>query len=153
MWVIGRKSFLGAFWGYLGYVLHCIHVAYFCYAFGDVVFLFIAVFKIAELLYSAEKVMYNKTIMSSAEQILALIIATASVVTSVGYGVRWLTKHYFEEIKHEMKPNNGSSIKDQVSRLEEKTDKLESKIDNLYNILVTEGVKTQKKTKSEKSEL
>ena len=129
--------------------LHCIHVAYFCYAYWDVVFLFIAVFKIEELLYSAEKVMYNYSIMTSAEQILALVIAVASVIASTAMGVRWLTKHYFEEIKHEMKPNNGSSIKDQVSRLEEKTGKLEEKIDNLYNILVTEGVKTQKKTKSE----
>lgn len=89
--------------------------------------------------------------MTTAESILALVISVASVITSTAYGVRWLVKHYFEEIKKEIKPNSGSSIKDQVTRLESRTDKIEEKIDNLYNLLITNGVKTQPKNK--KSEL
>ena len=85
--------------------------------------------------------------MTTAESILALIISVASVITSTAYGVRWLVKHYFEEIKKEIKPNSGSSIKDQVTRLESRTDKIEEKIDNLYNLLITNGVKTMPKSK------
>ena len=44
-------------------------------------------------------------------------------------------------------------MKDQVSRLEEKSHRLEDKIDNLYNVLINEGVKTNKTKKSENTEL
>ena len=44
-------------------------------------------------------------------------------------------------------------MKDQVNRLEEKSHRLEEKIDNLYNVLINEGVKTNKNKKSEKTEL
>jgi hypothetical protein len=88
--------------------------------------------------------------MTSAEQILALVLSVASVITSVAYGVRWLTKHYFEEIKHEMKPNGGASMKDQVNRMEkdicelkeqnkkgeEYHEKLDNKIDDLTKMFV-----------------
>ena len=81
-------------------------------------------------------------VMTMLESVLALVIAVASVITSAGLGVRWLVRHYFDEIKSEIKPNSGSSIKDQVTRLESRTEKLEEKRDNLYNLLVTQGVKT-----------
>ena len=81
-------------------------------------------------------------VMTMLESVLALVIAVASVITSAGLGVRWLVRHYFDEIKSEIKPNSGSSIKDQVTRLESRTEKLEEKLDNLYNLLVTQGVKT-----------
>jgi hypothetical protein len=44
-------------------------------------------------------------------------------------------------------------MKDQVNRLEEKSHRLEEKIDNLYNVLINEGVKTNKNKKSENTEL
>lgn len=50
--------------------------------------------------------------------VLSVIIALLSIAATVIAGVRWLVKHYFEEIKHELKPNSGTSIKDQVTRLE-----------------------------------
>jgi hypothetical protein len=85
--------------------------------------------------------------MTPAEQIISLIVAISTVITSAALGVRWLTKHYFDEIKHELKPNGGSSIKDQVNRLEARQDKadtlrkdtylkiekLDRKIDDLYD--------------------
>jgi hypothetical protein len=88
--------------------------------------------------------------MTSAESILALVLSVASVITSVAYGVRWLTKHYFEEIKHEMKPNGGASMKDQVNRMEkdiadlksqnakgeEYHEKLDNKIDELTRLFI-----------------
>lgn len=50
--------------------------------------------------------------------ITSLIIGIGTIVSTSALGVRWLVKHYFEEIKHEMKPNGGASIKDQVNRME-----------------------------------
>lgn len=69
----------------------------------------------------------------SIESWIGVIVGISTIIASAGMGIRWLVKHYFDEIKHELKPNSGSSMKDQVTRLEEKTDKLESKIDDLYD--------------------
>ena len=88
--------------------------------------------------------------MTLVESILAIIISITTIITSVALGVRWLTKHYFNEIKHEMKPNGGQSMKDQVNRMEQDIldlksqnhkgeqyhEKLDSKIDNLTNLFV-----------------
>jgi hypothetical protein len=48
---------------------------------------------------------------------------TLTVLTIVGImagGIKWLVKHYLNELK----PNSGSSLKDSVNRLEAKTDKM-----------------------------
>lgn len=64
----------------------------------------------------------------------------------VAMAIRWLVKHYLGEIKQELKPNGGGSIKDQINRLEVRTErnenlntesfrrieKVERKIDDLY---------------------
>jgi hypothetical protein len=50
----------------------------------------------------------------------ALTLTLLTIVTIVTGGIRWLIKHYLNELK----PNSGSSLKDSVNRLEEKTDKL-----------------------------
>jgi hypothetical protein len=85
--------------------------------------------------------------MSPAEQIISLVVAISTVITSSALGVRWLTKHYFEEIKHELRPNGGSSLKDQVNRLEKTTEhservhtetlarveRVERKVEDLYD--------------------
>ena len=71
---------------------------------------------------------------------------TLSVLTIVGImtgGIKFLVKHYLVELK----PNSGSSLKDQVSRLEsaleeqridsiESRNRQESKIDKMYEILL-----------------
>jgi len=50
----------------------------------------------------------------------SLIVAILTIVSSIAFGIKWLVKHYLSELK----PNSGSSLKDSVNRLEEKTDKL-----------------------------
>ena len=50
----------------------------------------------------------------------SLVIIVGAFVASV----RWLVKHYLNELK----PNGGSSIKDSVARLEER-------IDDLYKLV------------------
>ncbi len=49
-----------------------------------------------------------------------LILTTLSIFAIVAGGIRWLVKHYLNELK----PNSGSSLKDSVDRLEKKTDQL-----------------------------
>ena len=49
-----------------------------------------------------------------------LILTGLTIFTIVVGGIRWLVKHYLNELK----PNSGTSLKDSVSRLEEKTDRL-----------------------------
>lgn len=89
-----------------------------------------------------------------------LILTALSIVAITIGGIRWFVtteiKTLSSELKEdlaELRPNHGSSIKDQVNRLEEKSHKLEEKIDTLYNVLINEGVKTQRNKKSEKTEL
>jgi len=76
------------------------------------------------------------------ESVLAVTISISTIITTIGLGVKWLVKHYFDEIKKEMKPNSGSSMKDQVTRLESRTEAVEEKLDKLYDLLVTQGVRT-----------
>jgi hypothetical protein len=43
-----------------------------------------------------------------------IAVAVTTVVASFAGAVRWLVKHYLTELK----PNGGSSVKDQLNRLE-----------------------------------
>ena len=47
-----------------------------------------------------------------------LIVSVMSIVAGFATLVRWLVKHYL----YELKPNGGSSVKDQVNRLEQRVD-------------------------------
>ena len=80
--------------------------------------------------------------MTMLESVLAVTISISTIITTIGLGVKWLVKHYFDEIKKEMRPNSGSSMKDQVTRLESRTEAVEEKLDKLYELLITQGVRT-----------
>ncbi len=69
-------------------------------------------------------------------EIAALIVSIVTILTAVLGGVKWLVKHYFQEIKNELKPNSGSSLKDQVTRLETQHKELDKKIDKLTEFLI-----------------
>ena len=53
-----------------------------------------------------------------------LILTALSILGVVGVAVRWIIMKYVEQIMSELKPNSGSSMKDQVTRLEDKMDKM-----------------------------
>ena len=53
-----------------------------------------------------------------------LILTLLSIVTIVGIGTRWIIQKYVKDIIYEMKPNSGNSMKDQITRLEDKTEKI-----------------------------
>jgi hypothetical protein len=48
----------------------------------------------------------------------ALIVSMIAIVSAFAGSVRWLVKHYLNELK----PNGGSSLKDAVNRLEAQMD-------------------------------
>jgi hypothetical protein len=50
------------------------------------------------------------------------------VIITIGAWFRWWFKHHIKETLAELKPNHGSSMKDQVNRLE-------NRVDDIYRIL------------------
>ena len=64
-----------------------------------------------------------------------IAVAISTLIGSFAYGVKWLVQHYLAELK----PNSGSSLKDQVNRLEER-------VDEIYSILIG-GTKPKRKKK------
>ena len=61
----------------------------------------------------------------SAENWAALVVSGIAIVSAFIGSIRWLVKHYLSELR----PNGGSSLRDQVNRLEEK-------VDTLYTVLI-----------------
>jgi len=59
-----------------------------------------------------------------AQDYATVAVAVMTIVGGFVGAVRWLVKHYLNELK----PNGGSSLKDSVSRLEER-------IDDLYRLV------------------
>ena len=49
-----------------------------------------------------------------------LIVAVMTIITGFVTMIRWLVKHYLNELK----PNGGSSLKDKVNKLDEKVELL-----------------------------
>jgi hypothetical protein len=108
---------------------------------------------------NTQKAVYNYFIMTVSDWAGLVLTALSIIAITVG-GIRWFIQAEIKVLSNELKsdlaelrPNHGSSIKDQVSRLEEKSNKLEEKIDNLYHVLINEGVRTNKTKKSENTEL
>lgn len=83
--------------------------------------------------------------------VIEILIGIATIITFAAGSVRWLTKHYFNEIRSELKPNGGSSMKDQVTRLEQKQKeaeedrkKIHAKLDKMFDILLDHVSKNSK---------
>ena len=96
---------------------------------------------------------------------IPITVGIITIITAVGAFVRYVIKNYLRQelhvIKHELQPNSGSSMKDQVTRLEltqkaiqaqqtahiaeqkeeekkleSRMDKIEEKIDRLFEIII-----------------
>ena len=59
-----------------------------------------------------------------AQDYATIAVAVMTIIGGFAGAVRWMVKHYLNELK----PNGGSSIKDSVARLEER-------IDDLYKLI------------------
>jgi hypothetical protein len=69
----------------------------------------------------------------------SLIVAILTIVSSIAFAIKWLVRHYLSELK----PNSGSSLKDQVNRLETRLNEadvtrkdMDRKLDHMYNVLL-----------------
>jgi hypothetical protein len=82
----------------------------------------------------------------------SLIVAILTIVSSIAFAIKWMVKHYLSELK----PNSGSSMKDQISRLESAVedqrvdsersrDRQEKKLDEMYKMLLDHIIKFDKK--------
>jgi hypothetical protein len=58
----------------------------------------------------------------------AFALSITSLVGAFAVMVRWMVKHYLNELK----PNGGSSVKDSVTRLERQ-------VEEIYRILLTDN--------------
>ncbi len=61
----------------------------------------------------------------TAQDYAALAVALITIIGAFATAVRWLVKHYLNELK----PNSGSSLKDSVQRLERQ-------VEEIYRILL-----------------
>lgn len=82
----------------------------------------------------------------SIESIAALIVSICTIVAFAAGSIKWLVKHYLQELK----PNSGSSLKDQVGKLssdvsmlkdhmlreEKEQEQIKEKVDKMYMILL-----------------
>ena len=63
-----------------------------------------------------------------------IVVAISTLVAGFAASVRWMVKHYL----YELKPNSGSSLKDQVNRLE-------TQVEQIMIILMTQNAKPKRK--------
>jgi hypothetical protein len=61
-----------------------------------------------------------------------LAIAVTTLLSSLSIAVRFLTKHYLSELK----PNGGSSLRDEQTRQGDTIKRLEARVDSIYELLL-----------------
>jgi phage major head subunit gpT-like protein len=67
-------------------------------------------------------------------EVIAAVAAGIVTVLGAFFGfTKWILNTFLKELK----PNGGSSLKDQVTRLEVKYDDLDKKVDKLYDLIIT----------------
>jgi hypothetical protein len=71
----------------------------------------------------------------SPEVMTAIAAAITAVSGAIVWGIRLLFKKLADFLS-ELKPNGGFSIKDQVTRLEAQHERLDAKVDKLYELLL-----------------
>jgi len=63
---------------------------------------------------------------------LGICVAVSTLLGSLAVAVRFLVKHYLIELK----PNSGSSMRDEQNRQGETIKRLESRVDEIYSLLL-----------------
>ena len=61
-----------------------------------------------------------------------LAVAITTLLGSLSIAVRFLTKYYLSELK----PNGGSSLRDEQNRQGETIKRLEARVDSIYELLL-----------------
>lgn len=63
---------------------------------------------------------------------LGICVAVSTLLGSLAIAVRFLVKHYLSELK----PNGGSSLRDEQTRQGATIKRLEDRVDEIYRLLV-----------------
>jgi hypothetical protein len=62
----------------------------------------------------------------------ALAVSIITILGGFVAAVRWLVKHYLAELK----PNGGTSLRDEQNRQGDTIKRLESRVDEIYSLLL-----------------
>ena len=60
-------------------------------------------------------------------------VAVTTLIGSLAIGIRFLVKQYLSELK----PNSGSSLRDQVEINSQRLTRVEDRVDQIYELLLT----------------
>lgn len=60
-------------------------------------------------------------------------VSVIAIITAFAGAVRWLVKHYLAELK----PNGGNSMRDSVNTNSERLERLETRVDEIYSLLIS----------------
>jgi hypothetical protein len=66
-----------------------------------------------------------------AQDYATVAVAVITIVGAFATAIRWMVKHYLEELK----PNGGGSMRDAVNINSERLDRVEQRVDQIYLIL------------------
>ena len=64
-------------------------------------------------------------------ELVAFGVGVISIATALLLALRWVIKSFLSELK----PNGGSSMKDQLNRLDERSSRLETRVDELFSLI------------------
>ena len=67
----------------------------------------------------------------TANEWVGIAVGVCAVSTSILVGLRFLIKSYLSELK----PNSGSSIKDAINRIDDRSSRLEARVDELFALI------------------
>jgi len=67
----------------------------------------------------------------SAQDYAALIVSVITIAAAFAATVKWLVKHYL----YELKTNGGESIKDKVGSVKDQVNRLETRVDAIFELL------------------
>jgi hypothetical protein len=67
----------------------------------------------------------------SPNELVAFGVGVCSIATALLLALRWVIKSFLSELR----PNSGSSIKDAINRIDERSSRLETRVDELFSLI------------------
>ena len=67
----------------------------------------------------------------SPNELVAFGVGVCSIATALLLALRWVIKSFLSELK----PNSGSSMKDAIDRIDQRSLRLEQRVDSLFEII------------------
>ena len=64
-------------------------------------------------------------------ELVAFGVGVCSIATALLLALRWVIKSFLSELK----PNSGSSIKDAINRIDDRSSRLEARVDELFALI------------------